>query len=118
MRMRTIAFGLYADKESLAWVRGRVDAVVDSRSARIVREEVERVLPGTDLTTAEVYDFLAEQWAAEHPGRSSGTREPVKLRIHLACSLRTRRDIRKEIIGALCPEGREPHACRVPWIAL
>ncbi|WP_327360210.1 hypothetical protein [Streptomyces sp. NBC_01296] len=109
MRTRALAFGLYADEEGLAWVRALVEDVVGSHSARII-----------DMTTSPVAgtdDFLARQWAAEHPGRASGARQPVTLRLHVMCSLRTRRALRKAVIAALCPEGEALHTCRVPWSA-
>ncbi|MBP8531659.1 hypothetical protein [Streptomyces sp. MK37H] len=117
MRTRTLRFGLYADEQGLAWVRELVETAVGSRSARIVSESVAHTFPGSELTTADVYDLLAEQWAVEHPGQSSGAREAVELRVHLGCSLRTWRAIRKTVIKALCPEGMAPHACPVPWMA-
>ncbi|GAA1088202.1 MULTISPECIES: hypothetical protein [Streptomyces violaceusniger group] len=117
MRTRTLRFGLYADEQGLAWVRELVAAAVGPRSARIVRESVAHTFPGSELTTADVYDLLAEQWAVEHPGQSSGGREAVELRVHLVCSLRTWRAIRKTVIRTLCPEGTAPHVCRVPWMA-
>ncbi|MEU9179969.1 hypothetical protein AB0C90_24545 [Streptomyces sp. NPDC048550] len=109
MRTRDLTFGLYADEEGLAWVRALVEDVVGSHSARI-----------TDMTTAPVADaddFLARQWAAEHPGRASGARQPVTLRLRVVCSLRTRRTLRKAVIAALCPGGEALHTCRVPWSA-
>jgi hypothetical protein len=117
MRTRTLNFGLYADDQGLAWVGELIDEAAGSRSARVVRENVAHTVFGSDLLTADVYDFLAEQWAVEHPGQSSGAREPVELCVYLECSLRTWRAIRKAVIKALCPEGKAPHACRVPWIA-
>ncbi|MGW4890509.1 hypothetical protein [Streptomyces murinus] len=39
-----------------------------SRSARIVKDNVAHTVFGSDLTTADVYGFLAEQWGVEHPG--------------------------------------------------
>ncbi|MFE7272217.1 hypothetical protein [Streptomyces sp. NPDC057623] len=109
MRTRTLRFGLYADEQGLAWVKGLVDEVVGAREARIVGETVEH--------SADAYDHLAEQWGWENPGQSSGAREAVELRVRLACSLRTWRTIRKAVIRALCPEGTGPHVCRVPWAA-
>ncbi|MFE6697871.1 hypothetical protein [Streptomyces sp. NPDC057718] len=117
MRTRALNFGLYADEQGLAWARGLVEEAVRSRSARVVRETVAHTVFGSELTTADAYEFLAEQWACEHPGQSSGAREPVELCVYLACSLSTWRAIRKAVIKALCPQGAEPHACRVPWIA-
>ncbi|WP_404952986.1 hypothetical protein [Streptomyces sp. 147326] len=117
MRTRDLKFGLYADEQGLAWVRQLVEDVVGSRSARIISETAAHTLPGSGLATADVYDLLAEQWAVEHPAQSSGARQPIELRVHLVCSLRTRRAIRKEVIKALCPEGTAPHTCRVPWMA-
>lgn len=117
MRTRTLRFGLYADEQGLAWVKGLVKEAVEARSARIVGEAVVHTFPGGELTTADAYDHLAEQWAWENPGRSRGAREAVELRVHLACSLRTWRAIRKTVIRALCPEGMAPHVCRVPWAA-
>ncbi|BDM74159.1 hypothetical protein HEK616_76460 (plasmid) [Streptomyces nigrescens] len=117
MRTRTLRFGLYADEQGLAWVRGLIDEAVGSRSARILGEAVLHTLPGSGLTTAETYDLLADQWAWEHPGQNSGTREAVELRVQVACSLRTWRAIRKTVLTTMCPEGTEPHACRVPWFA-
>ncbi|NGO70185.1 hypothetical protein [Streptomyces boncukensis] len=117
MRTRTLRFGLYADEEGLAWAGRLVADAVASHSARTVDVTVARTLPGSDLTTADVYDLLAEQWTAEHPGQDSGTREAVELRVRLVCSLRTWRAIRKQVIRALCPEGSAPHVCRVPWLA-
>ncbi|MBP2049881.1 hypothetical protein J2Z21_002817 [Streptomyces griseochromogenes] len=108
---------MYTDEQGLAWVRELVDRTAGFRSARIVKADVARTYPDSDLTTAEMYDFLAEQWAFEHPGQSSGEREAVELRVHLACSLRAWRAIRKEVIKTLCPEGMAPHTCRVPWFA-
>ncbi|MFE2477067.1 hypothetical protein [Streptomyces sp. NPDC059389] len=111
MRTRDLTFGLYADDEGLAWVGVLVEDVVGPRSARIV---------GTTTTTTPVVDaddFLARQWAVEHPGRTSGSRRSVTLRLRVVCSLRTRRALRKALIAALCPEGAAPHACRVPWSA-
>jgi hypothetical protein len=117
MRTRTVRFGLYADEQGLAWVKGLVAEAVGARSARIVRATVAHTFPGSGSTTADVYDHLAEQWEWEHPGESSGAREAVELRVHLACSLRTWRAIRKTVISRLCPEGTAPHVCRVPWAA-
>ncbi|MEV0280418.1 hypothetical protein AB0I22_29065 [Streptomyces sp. NPDC050610] len=117
MRTRSLDFGLYANEQDLAWVRGLVKELVDSRSARIVEETVARTTRGGEMTTAYMYDFLAEQWAVEHPGQDSGTREAVELRVRLVCSLRTRRTIRKAVIKGLCPEGMGPHTCRVPWMS-
>ncbi|MFC9860086.1 MULTISPECIES: hypothetical protein [unclassified Streptomyces] len=117
MTTRILRFGLYADEQGLAWVRELVDGAAASRSARIIRADVARTYPDSDLTTAEMYGSLAEQWAFEHPGRNSGERKAVELRVHLECSLRTWRAIRKTVIKALCPEGMAPHACRVPWFA-
>jgi hypothetical protein len=117
MRVRTLMFGLYADEEGLAWVGGLVDAAVGARSARLVGRTVARTCEGSGATTAEMYDYLADQWAWENPGQSSGAREPVELRVRLACSLRTWRAVRKAVIRALCPEGDASHTCRVPWSA-
>ncbi|ONK14401.1 hypothetical protein [Streptomyces sp. MP131-18] len=110
MRTRTLRFGLYADEQGLAWVRGLVDEAVAARSARVVARTAEPA--ATDL-----FGGLAEQWAWEHPGRSSGARRPVELRVRVVCSLRTWRALRKTVIRTLCPEGAAPHACRVPWFA-
>ncbi|MFI6150710.1 hypothetical protein [Streptomyces sp. NPDC051109] len=109
MSTRDLAFGLYADEEGLAWVRALCENVVGSHSARIV--DTTR----TPVTDAD--DFLARQWAVEHPGRASGARQSVTLRLRVACSLRTRRALRKAVIAALCPEGAALHTCRVPWSA-
>ncbi|MFJ5026424.1 hypothetical protein [Streptomyces goshikiensis] len=110
MRTRVLTFGLYADTEGLAWVRTLVEDAVGSRGARIV---------GVRATSfADAYDFLAQQWAVEHPARSSGARQPIELRVRMVCSLRRRRTIRNAVIAALCPEGRASHRCRVPWTAL
>ncbi|MEU1042554.1 hypothetical protein ACFYP4_14955 [Streptomyces sp. NPDC005551] len=117
MRTRSLSFGLYADEQGLAWARQLVEEAVGSHSAQIVRETVAHTVFGSELTTADVYEFLAEQWACEHPGQSSGARQPVELCVYLVCSLRTWRAIRKAVIKALCPEGMAPHICRVPWIA-
>ncbi|GGW45080.1 hypothetical protein [Streptomyces griseoloalbus] len=117
MRACTLRFGLYADEEGLAWVESLVDGAVASRSARIAGRTVLRTLPDSGMTTADLYDHLAEQWALEHPGRGSGAREPVELRVRLVCSLRTRRAIRKAVLRGLCPQGSAPHTCRVPWCA-
>ncbi|MCX4720032.1 MULTISPECIES: hypothetical protein [Streptomyces] len=117
MRTRVVRFGLYADEQGLAWVKGLVADAVGARSARITGESVLRTLPGSGMPTAEMYDFLAEQWDIEHPGLGGGAREPVELRVRLRCSLRTWRAIRTTVIATLCPEGAGPHACRVPWMA-
>ncbi|MFJ8532930.1 hypothetical protein [Streptomyces sp. NPDC093591] len=117
MRTRTLRFGLYADEQGLAWVKGLVDDAVSARGARIVRQSVAHTFPASGATTADVYDHLADQWAWEHPGQSSGAREAVELRVHLACSLRAWRAVRKTVISSLCPEGTAPHTCRVPWAA-
>jgi hypothetical protein len=117
MRTRNLRFGLYADEEGLAWVRGLVTEAVAGRSVRVVEDSVVRTCPGSGLTTAYLYDHLAEQWAWENPGRGSGARQAVELRVKLACSLRTWRAIRKTVIRTLCPAGMGPHICRVPWSA-
>ncbi|MFJ7590633.1 hypothetical protein ACIQZO_25265 [Streptomyces sp. NPDC097617] len=112
-----MTFGLYADEQGLAWVESLVEDAVPSRNVRIVGATVAHTFPGSGLTTADAYDYLARQWAVEHPGRGSGERRPVELRVRLVCSLRTRRAMHKAVIKALCPEGERPHACRVPWSA-
>ncbi|GAA2259599.1 hypothetical protein GCM10010415_21980 [Streptomyces atrovirens] len=117
MRTRLLRFGLYADEEGLAWAGSVVDRAIALRNARTVGRAVVRTLPGSGMTTADLYDHLAEQWGLEHPGRSSGAREPVELRVRLVCSLRTWRAIRKEVLRGLCPQGASPHVCRVPWCA-
>ncbi|HET6860583.1 MAG TPA: hypothetical protein VFH94_26225 [Streptomyces sp.] len=117
MRTRTLSFGLYADEQQLAWVSGLVNEAVDSHSARIVDQTVAHTSSDGELTTAYLHSMLAEQWAIEHPGESSGAREAVELRVRLVCSLKTWRAIRKTMIRSLCPEGMGPHTCRVPWSA-
>ncbi|MER6446618.1 hypothetical protein [Streptomyces venezuelae] len=117
MRTRELRFGLYADDEGLAWVDRLVDDAVGPRCARIVGRTVADTMPEGELTTADMYDFLAEQWAVENPGRPPGARRPVELRVRLTCSLRTWRSIRGTVLRTLCPEGSAPHACRVPWMA-
>ncbi|GHD74726.1 MULTISPECIES: hypothetical protein [Streptomyces] len=109
MRRRKLTFGLYADAEGLARVRSLVEDAVASRGARITTM--------SERPAADAYDFLAAQWAVEHPGQSSGARQPIELRVRLLCSLRTRRSLRKAVIEALCPEGTAPHTCHVPWSA-
>ncbi|MGW5532537.1 hypothetical protein, partial [Streptomyces xanthochromogenes] len=109
------------DEAGMVWVRGLVDQAVStrrlhrSRSPRTLEVDIARFLQGGRLATAEMYDLLAEQWAIEHEGEDSGAREPVELCVRLVCSLRTWRAIRKEVLRTLCPEGTEPHLCRVPW---
>ena len=117
MRVRALRFGLYADEEGQAWVRGVVEEVVASHSARVVGVAFLHTVSGDELTTADLYDYLAEQWALEHPGQSSGAREPVELCVKLVCSLRTWRAVRKGVLKGLCPESTGPHICRVPWSA-
>lgn len=116
MRTRLLRFGLYADEEGLAWAGSVVDRATALHNARTVGLAVVRTLPG-GMTTADLYDHLAQQWAWEHPGRSSGAREPVELRVRLVCSLRTWRAVRKAVLRGLCPQGAAPHVCRVPWCA-
>ncbi|MDT0405215.1 MULTISPECIES: hypothetical protein [Streptomyces] len=117
MRTRLLRFGLYADEEGLAWAGSVVDRATALHNARTVGRDVVRTLPGSGTTTADLYDHLAQQWAWEHPGRSSGAREPVELRVRLVCSLRTWRAVRKAVLRGLCPRGAAPHVCRVPWCA-
>lgn len=109
MRARDLTFGLYADAEGLAWVKTLVEDAVGSRGARIVGV--------SETSPADAYGFLAQQWAVEHPARNSGTRQPIELRVRLVCSHRRRRALRKAVIAALCPEGKDSHRCRVPWMA-
>ncbi|AOT61884.1 MULTISPECIES: hypothetical protein [Streptomyces] len=117
MRTRTLAFGLYADERDAARVAGLVEAQARARGARVVAVTVSDVLPSGEMTAGEAYDFLAEQWADEHPGQDPGARRAVDLRVAVVCSLRTWRAIRKAALRALCPEGNAPHVCRVPWFA-
>lgn len=117
MKTRDLRFGLYTDEQGLTWVRGLVAHAASARAARIAGETVAHAFPESGLSTADVYDFLAEQWAVEHPGQGSGERQPVELRVRMTCSLRTWRAIRKAVVRDLCPEGTAPHACRVPWMA-
>ncbi|WP_406066006.1 hypothetical protein OG462_41030 [Streptomyces sp. NBC_01077] len=117
MRTRDLKFGLYADEQGLAWAKKLVEDAVVSRSALIISETVAHTFDGSELSTVDVYDFLADQWAVEHPAQSSGARQLIELRVHLSCSLRTWRAIRKAVIKAWCPEGTAPHTCRVPWMA-
>ncbi|MFF3019353.1 hypothetical protein [Streptomyces sp. NPDC057939] len=108
-----LRFGLYADAEGLAWVAEVVDREVARRAARVTRSIVVRA--ADDPSLARGYEFLAEQWAIEHPGADSGRREAAELHVRLVCSLRTHRALRKAVIRGLCPEGAGPHTCRVPW---
>ncbi|MDK9497094.1 hypothetical protein QEZ40_001747 [Streptomyces katrae] len=119
MRTRDLRFGLYADEQGLAWVRELVGEAVGCRSARIAGETLSTdTLPHSGMQTADLYDHLAEQWAAEHPGESGGARRLVELRVHVTCSLRTWRAVRKAVLAAMCPAGTAPHVCRVPWMAM
>lgn len=120
MKTRKLTFGLYADDQGLAWVEGLVENAVRSRNARntrITSTTVADSLSGSEGSPADAYDFLAHQWAVEHPGHSSGERRAVELRIRLVCSRRAHRVIRRTVISTLCPEGSAPHACHVPWTA-
>ncbi|GAA4960285.1 hypothetical protein GCM10023238_29180 [Streptomyces heliomycini] len=115
MRTRLLRFGLYADEEGLTWVGALADGAVAAHGARPVGRDRAARPAGSGMTTADLYDDLAEQWARENPGRSAGAREPVELRVRLVCSLRTWRAVRKTVLRDLCPQGAAPHACRVPW---
>ncbi|MFJ6483363.1 hypothetical protein ACIQK6_25050 [Streptomyces sp. NPDC091682] len=120
MRTRKLTFGLYADEQGLAWVESLVEDAVRSRNARNTRitgTTVADSFSGSEGSTADAYDFLAHQWAVEHPGQSSGERRAVELRVRLVCSRRAHRVIRRTVINTLCPEDTAPHACRVPWSA-
>ncbi|MCX5589315.1 hypothetical protein OHA91_35145 [Streptomyces erythrochromogenes] len=108
MRARRLRLGLYADEQGLAWVRRLVEDAIGSRHARIIGGTLAH-------TVDDELDFLVEQWTVEHPGQNSGSRQPVYREVHLGCSLRTWRAIRKAVLTALCPEGSGPHICRVPW---
>ncbi|MFE0580654.1 MULTISPECIES: hypothetical protein [unclassified Streptomyces] len=108
MRRRLLRLGLYADEQGLAWVEGLVEDAAGSRRARILDVSVAHA-------DDDSLDFLVEQWRIEHPGRSSGTRQPVDMEVRLRCSLRTWRAVRKAVPTALCPQGSAPHICRVPW---
>ncbi|GAA3116799.1 hypothetical protein GCM10017687_33020 [Streptomyces echinatus] len=81
MTTRDLRFGLYADEEGLALVEGIVRRAVEPRSARILRWSVARTVVDGGLTTAYLYDHLAEQWAVENPGRAGGARRPVELHV-------------------------------------
>lgn len=119
MRTRDLRFGLFADEAGLAWVRELVAEAVGGRRARTTGETLSTdTLPHSAMPTADMYDLLAEQWAFEHPGQSSGTRRLVELRVHMKCSLRTWRAVRKTVIAAMCPAGTAPHVCRVPWMGV
>ncbi|MEU8465925.1 hypothetical protein [Streptomyces sp. NPDC029003] len=109
MRTRGLAFALYMDAEGLERVQGLIADAVEASSARVV---------GMSAVPADGYGFLAQQWDVEHPGRSRGARRPVELRVRLACSLRTRRELRKALIATLCPAGQAEHVCPAPWMAL
>ncbi|MFD6967694.1 hypothetical protein [Streptomyces sp. NPDC059949] len=101
MRTRRLAFGLYADEQGLAWVEGLVEDAVRSRNARntrIVSATAAHTVPGSGLPTADMYDYLAHQWAVEHPGQSSGARQAVELRVRVVCSRRAHRVIRRTVI--------------------
>lgn len=117
MRTRTLAFGLYGDERDVAWVRALVEGEARARGARVLAATVSDMLPSGEMTADEAYDFLGEQWAAEHPEHDPGDRRAVDLRVRVVCSLRTWRAIRKATLKALCPEGNAPHVCRVPWFA-
>ncbi|MFB7593563.1 hypothetical protein [Streptomyces sp. NPDC056160] len=71
-------FGVYADEEGLAWVGGLVAEASRARGARLVGQTVVGgvVDAGSGLATAEMYDFLAQEWALEHPGRSRAPANP------------------------------------------
>lgn len=116
MRTRKLVLDLYADDEGTAWVRGLVGGVVRARGGRVVRWEEQPVpLPGG--VADEVDGMLAEQWAWEHPGQDPGGRRTVRLRVGFRSSLRVGRAVRGTVLRLLCPEGDEPHVCRVPWSA-
>ncbi|MDA5280220.1 hypothetical protein [Streptomyces sp. Isolate_45] len=115
MGTRVLRFGLYADTEGLAGVAEVVDREVACRAARVTDWTVVRA--ADDPSLAQGYDFLAEQWAIEHPGGDGGGWEAAELHVRLVCSLRTYRALRKAVIRGLCPEGAAPHTCRVPWSA-
>ncbi|MET9609724.1 hypothetical protein ABZZ17_32460 [Streptomyces sp. NPDC006512] len=117
MGTRTLRFDLYADTDGLAWVGELVDREAASRRARVTARTVVRARPDGGPADDGHDGLLAEQWAVENPGLSSGGRESVGLRVRLDCSLRTYRAVRKAVIRGLCPEGTAPHTCRVPWSA-
>ncbi|MFF0740042.1 hypothetical protein ACFYVL_06535 [Streptomyces sp. NPDC004111] len=115
MRKRTMGFGLYADEDGLATVTGLVHRAVRASGARLLSLDLAHRLPHSGTTAEEAYDFLAEQWAIEHPGQDAGARRAVLLSVRLECSLKTWRTVRKAVLHGLCPQGTAPHVCRVPW---
>ncbi|ARF57937.1 hypothetical protein [Streptomyces gilvosporeus] len=117
MRTRRLVFGLYADEAGLAWVKGIVAAAAQARGARVVAWAEEREILAGGVPVAEMYDLLVDQWGHENPGQDPGERSPVELRAGVVCSLRVWRDVRRTVLRRMCPEGRAPHACRVPWMA-
>ncbi|MGP2440449.1 hypothetical protein [Streptomyces sp. JW3] len=108
-RTRSLVLGLYGDARDLAWAGRVVENAVTARAARIAGRTV--------VPASGDYDYLADQWAREHPGTDPAHRRAVELRVRLTCSLRVWRAVRKAVPAALCPAEVEPHVCRVPWSA-
>ncbi|WP_299537757.1 hypothetical protein [uncultured Streptomyces sp.] len=110
MRVRRLVLGLYGDPAEIAWARETVRAAVAGQPVRLVREELR-----TGAATAEQYEELPVQWAAEHPGQEPGARGAVELRVGVVCTPRVARRLRRAVPDALCPADGAAHVCRVPW---
>ncbi|MEV4870756.1 hypothetical protein [Streptomyces syringium] len=118
MKARALNFVLYADERGMEWVKQITKSAARERGTRVVTWQQAWTSDAGSEPPDDAFDFLAQQWAYEHPGEAPDGRRLVELRVGVVCSLRVWRALRKTVLRKMCPEEDAPHACQVPWIAM
>lgn len=70
-----------------------------------------------DMSIAEFYEDLPNQWRIENPGQTPTDYKIVEVRVGLVASPATSRDCVEALTLVLCPEPDHASACPIPWSA-
>ncbi|SDI08575.1 hypothetical protein SAMN05421505_13337 [Sinosporangium album] len=119
-----LRLGIYAAASAAHELADKAGSLLDerSRSASVVRTWVISLIPGDqpaepgseeELSVAELYEELPEQWRQEHPGADPADRRVTELRIGVyGDGVRALLD---ELCNLACPDREHHGACPVPW---
>ncbi|RCV50129.1 hypothetical protein [Marinitenerispora sediminis] len=74
-------------------------------------------VPASEMTVAEMYDDLPQQWRDEHPGEEPGAHTTAVIRAGVLAPEDTAYDLLDALQRLACPDPEHSGPCPIPWQA-
>ncbi|OEV05469.1 hypothetical protein [Streptomyces oceani] len=71
--------------------------------------------PAGELTLAERYEELPDQWRAQYGEPAPASHDIRELRLRLRCSPDVLEDVWERLTRTLCPDPEHASPCPIPW---